>query len=161
MKSKNLLFVCGAALLCFGKLALAGQGSYDPFVEFQNRFGGNQAFVCVGKGGKKLSVNVSVPQADTDQMKSVPRPEWGEVLSIYLSKGKGAPIDASWGPPKFDQSMKFMSIRLQGGKTLVFERFRDIPDPDADERHFDHKPYFNLTIDGGDKMPCSQVPNLP
>ncbi|MFL9960509.1 hypothetical protein PQR02_05100 [Paraburkholderia sediminicola] len=161
MKSKNLFFICGAALFCFGKLALAEQGSDDPFVEFQSRFGGNQEFVCMEKSGKRLFVNVSVPQADSDQMKIISRSEWGEVLSIYLSRGEGQSMDSSWGAPKFDQSMKFMSIRLQGGQTLVFERFRDLPDPDADERHFDHKPYFELTIDGGEKMHCSQVLNLP
>jgi hypothetical protein len=161
MKSKDLFFICGAALFCFGKFALADQSRYDPFVEFQNRFGGNQEFVCTGKGGKRLSVNVSVPQADSTQMKTLPRPESDKALSIYLSRGVGTSIDSSWGVPTFDQSMKFMSIRLQDGKTLVFERFRDIPDSDADERHFDHKPYFDLTIDGGKKMPCKQVPNLP
>ncbi|WP_179405515.1 hypothetical protein [Burkholderia guangdongensis] len=161
MKWKGLLFVCGAALTCFGTPALADHGGYDPFVEFQHRFGGNQEFVCTEKGGKKLFVNVSVPQADSDQMKAVPHLEWGSVLSIYLSRGEGKSIDSSWGTPKFDQSMKFMSIRLQGGKTLVFERFRNIPDPDADERHFDHNPYFDLTIDNGEKLPCSQIFNLP
>lgn len=161
MKAIDLFFICGAVFSCFGSLAHAGQGSHDPFVEFQSRFGGNQEFVCIGNSGKRLSVSVSVPQADSDQMRVIPRSEWGEVLSIYLSHGDGAPIDLSWGEPKFDQSMKFMSIRLHDGKTLIFERFRDIPDPDADERHFDHRPYFDLTIDGGKKMPCSQVINLP
>ena len=51
MKLRSFLFVCGAALFCFGKLALASQDSNDPFVEFQNRFGGNQEFVCTERGG--------------------------------------------------------------------------------------------------------------
>lgn len=161
MKWKAWFLVSGAVLSCWGATALAGQGGSDPFVAFQQRFGGNQEFVCTAKGGKKLSVNVGVPQADSDQMKVVPRQEWGNVLSIYLSRGEGKPIDSSWGTPQFDQSMKLMSIRLQSGKTLVFERFRDIPDPDADEKHFDRKPYFDLTIDNEARLRCSQVFNLP
>lgn len=161
MKWKAWFLVSGAVLSCWGATTLAGQGSSDPFVAFQQRFGGNQEFVCTAKGGKKLSVNVGVPQADSDQMKVVPRQEWGNFLSIYLSRGEGKPIDSSWGTPQFDQSMKLMSIRLQSGKTLVFERFRDIPDPDADEKHFDRKPYFDLTIDNEARLRCSQVFNLP
>jgi hypothetical protein len=161
MKSIGLFSICGAALVCFSSIANAGQGSHDPFVEFQSRFGGNQEFVCTGNSGNRLAVSVSVPQADSDQLRVVPRSEWDEVLSIYLSRGNGAPTDSSWGIPIFDQSMKFMSIQLHDGKTLIFERFRNIPDPDADQRHFDRTPYFDLTIDGGKKMPCSQVINLP
>lgn len=160
MKATALYFICGVALSCFGSLADAGQGSHDPFVEFQNRFGGNQEFLCLGNSGKRLSLGISVPQADSEQMRVIPRSEWGEILSIYLSRGKGSPIESSWGEPQFDQSMKFMSIHLRDGKTLVFERFRDVPDPDADEQHFDHRPYFALTLDG-EKLVCSQVMNLP
>ncbi|VWC32214.1 hypothetical protein BLA23254_06420 [Burkholderia lata] len=161
MNGKGLFVVCGVALSCFGTPVQADQGSQDPFVGFQQRFGGNQEFVCTEKGGKKLFVNVGVPQADADQMKTVPREALGNVLSVYLSRGEGKAIDASWGTPQFDQSMKFMSLRLQNGKTLVFDRFRNIPDPDADEKHFDRKAYFNLTIDNAAKLSCSQVFNLP
>ncbi|KVX69187.1 hypothetical protein [Burkholderia cepacia] len=160
MKWNAWFLISGAVLSCWGATVLADQGNADPFVAFQQRFGGNQEFVCTAKGGKKLSVNVGVPQADADQMKVVPRQEWGNTLSVYLSAGEGKPIDSSWGTPAFDQSMKFMSIRLRNGKTLVFERFRNIPDPDADEKHLDRKPYFNLTIDSGAKLPCSQVFNV-
>ncbi|WP_423381212.1 hypothetical protein [Burkholderia sp. LMG 32019] len=161
MNWKGLLFVGCVALSCFGAPVRADQGGHDPFVAFQQRFGGNQEFVCADQGGKKLFVGVGVPQADADQMKTVPRGQWGNVLSIYLSRGEGKAIDASWGTPQYDQSMKIMSVRLQSGKTLIFERFRNIPDPDADEKHFDRTAYFNLTIDSSAKLPCSQVFNLP
>ncbi|WP_322050184.1 hypothetical protein [Paraburkholderia bannensis] len=161
MNWKAWFLVGGTALSCWAATAHAEQGGADPFAAFQQRFGGNQAFVCAATGAKKLSVSVNVPQADEDQMKAVPRQQWANALSIYISKAEGTPIDASWGIPQFDQSMKFMSIRLQNGKTLVFERFRNIPDPDADEQHFDRKPYFDLTIDRGEKLHCSQVFNLP
>jgi hypothetical protein len=161
MTSRNSSFIFGAVLCCIVNLTHAAQSKDDPFVEFQNRFGGNQEFVCTSSGGKKPSVSVSVPQADSEQMKTIPRSQWGEVLSVYLSKGNGVPIDSSWGVPTFDRSMKFMWIQLHDGKTLIFERFRNIPDPDADPQHFDHRPYFDLSIDGQQKMPCSQVINLP
>ncbi|MBN3728579.1 hypothetical protein [Burkholderia sp. Ac-20379] len=151
----------GLALLLGGMagVAAADQGAQDPFGAFQSRFGGNQSFACKAPGGKTLNLNVGMPQADNDQMKAVPRAQWDHVLSIYLSHGTGGKIEASWGAPSFDASGASMSIRLQSGKTLVFQRTRAIPDPDADAQHFDRKPYFDLSIDGGPKLPCSQVFN--
>ncbi|GAB7536176.1 hypothetical protein [Burkholderia sp. 3C] len=160
MKSMKRGAAALAVLLgCMAGAAMAAPGAPDPFGAFQSRFGGNQSFACKEPGGKTLNLNVGMPQADNDQMKAVPRAQWDQVLSIYLSHGTGGKIEASWGAPSFDASATFMSIRLQSGKTLVLQRTRAIPDPDADARHFDRKPYFDLSIDGGPKLPCSQVFN--
>ncbi|NLA16685.1 hypothetical protein GPU89_02590 [Burkholderia cepacia] len=85
-----LVFDFWRSAFLLGATVLADQRNADPFVAFQQRFGGNQEFVCTAKGGKKLSVNVGVPQADADQMKVVPRQEWGNTLSVYLSAGEGS-----------------------------------------------------------------------
>lgn len=40
-----------------------------------------------------------------------------------------------------------MTLPLENGMVLEFERFGSKPDADAEEEEFDSRPFFHLTVD--------------
>lgn len=156
MNINIIIAMIGASLATLPITVFPACKGVDPFVEFQNRFGGNQEFICAKSGGGKLLISVSMPGGDYDQAREIPRAEQNKLLSLYVYSGENKPVFSSWGYPKFGQSMKLMSLILHNGKSFIFKRFKDIPDPDADKKHFDSKPYFSVSIDDGQEMLCSQ-----
>jgi len=141
----------------------------DSFVEFQNRFDGNKLFNFIEKNGEEFTVGVDVPSDSSQAWKITAMhhlmlsSEKARLLSIEVFCGEHDFIFASWGHPKFDRSMRSMTIKLHNGKALTLQRFRDAPKPDADAdaKHFDHKPYLNLIIDSSRKLSCNQLKNIP
>jgi len=165
MKS-NLIYAAFAMIaFLFSAKAFSSQ-QYDPYVEFMNRFGPSSIFSC-HRNNHHSSIAFSVSSTEYDSPgvtnynvpKGISQSEKAKLLSAAFYSGDNRFLFASWGLPQFDQSMKFMSIKLNNGKTLVFKRFRDIPISDTDEKHFDSKPFFYLTIDNEPKLSCGQTWN--
>jgi len=163
MKS-NLIYAAFAMIaFLFSAKAFPAQ-KHTPTDEFQKRFGSNnEYFNCTAKGSPVFAIFVNVPTGDAptsvneDDTRLIPRSEIKKLLSITAYKNRASVFDdnaellfISWGRPNFDSSMKFMSIKLHNGETLVFERFRAIPGPEE----VDGKPFFYLTISNGKKLSC-------
>jgi len=155
LKIKSIVFMI---LICFNGLAYSDQNT-SVSTEFNNRFGTFWNFSCrrTNHGlpitlGIGVLGNYSPGWKDYDFPKNLPPSEKAKLLSVNFFLGDHKFIFASWGAPQFDNTMKFMSIKLHDGKTVVFERFRDIPD----QSEADDKPFFYVTVDNEPKLACGQ-----
>jgi hypothetical protein len=132
------------------------------FAKFSKRFSSNEIYQCHGGKIKNLTLNVSTPDGNSPGWKNFDAPaglttdQLGKLLYVEAFEGSDKFLYYSFGQPSFDDdtAAKHVELKLHDGKVFAFDRFGDIPDINADQSHFNTKPFFKVTIDGDDTYQC-------
>lgn len=151
-------------LLALLGLSVNAQAADGPvaFAKFAQRFSSNEIYQCHGGKIKSLTLNVSTPDGNSPGWKNFDAPtgqstdQLGKLVYVEAFEGADKFLFYSWGHPVFDDdaSARHAELKLHDGKVVVFDRYGNIPDINADQNHFNTEPFFKMTIDGNDTYQC-------